>query len=158
MTAAETHELLPRKILGYTSGDNETLSLPFLVSRSGYADEVSRQALDERSQGDSIADTRLMLIDYGIYLEVLASNLLLGTRPQREALLEDARLKDLHSCRCIIQLAHRAVPRAPQRKKAKSARKGVQLTAELETYIDRSKRCATCYTYDDKTETYIFDY
>ena len=30
----ETIKLLPEKIVGYTSGDNETLSLPFLISRS----------------------------------------------------------------------------------------------------------------------------
>ncbi len=158
LTAKETHELLPRKILGYTSGDNETLSLPFLVSRSGYADEVSRQALDEASAGEPIADTRLMLIDYGTHLEVLTANLLLGTGPQRKALLGDAQLKDLHSCRCIVQLAHRAVPKAPARSKGRAIRKGVQLTDELEQYIDRLKRCATCWTYDERTETYIFDY
>ena len=39
LTAKSTQELLPKKVIGYTSGENETLSLPFLVSRSGYAEE-----------------------------------------------------------------------------------------------------------------------
>ena len=74
VNASETHQLLPKKIVGYTSGENETVSLPFLVSRSGYADEVGRTALDEKSETQKVPDTRLMLIDYGTNLEVLVSN------------------------------------------------------------------------------------
>lgn len=154
----KTRALLPEKIIGYTSGDNETLSLPFLVSRSGYADEVGGGALNAAMRDRPIPDTRLMLIDYGTHLEVLVANLLLGDAPQWVALLQDAQLKDLHSFRCIVQLAHRAAPKLPSKKGSQNSRKGVQLTNELEQYLDHLKRCATCYTCDEKTETYIFDY
>lgn len=154
----KTRTLLPEKIIGYTSGDNETLSLPFLVSRSGYADEVGGRALNAAMRDQPIPDTRLILIDYGTHLEVLVANLLLGDVPQWEALLQDAQLKDLHSFRCIVQLAHSAAPKLPSRKGSQNSRKGVQLTKELEQYLDQLKRCATCYTYDNKTETYTFDY
>src|SRR6266540_3434417 len=154
----DTHKLLPQKIVGYTSGDNETLSLPFLMSRSGYADEVGREALYETTPDHVVPDTRLMLIDYGTNLEVLVANLLMGDDNQRKALLKNARLKELHSFRCIVQLAGRAAPSAPSRKRSGSTRKGIQLTAELEQYLNKLQRCATCYTYHDKTETYIFDY
>jgi restriction system-associated AAA family ATPase len=153
-----TRALLPQKIVGYTSGDNETFSLPFLVSRSGYADEVGRRALDVGTRDRPVPDTRLMLIDYGTHLEVLVANLLLGDMSQWEALLQDAQLKYLHSFRCIVQLAHSPAPKAPSRRGSKSTRKGIQLTQELERYLDQLKRCATCYTYDEKTETYTFDY
>lgn len=89
----KTHALLPQKIVGYTSGDNETLSLPFLVSRSGYADEVGRRALKATTRNRSVPDTRLMLIDYETHLEVLVANLLLGDAPQRESLLKEADLQ-----------------------------------------------------------------
>jgi len=158
LNAPETRALLPQKVVGYTSGDNETFSLPFLVSRSGYADEVGRKALDIATRDRPVPDIRLMPIDYGTHLEVLVANLLLGDVPQSEALLQDAQLQDLHSFRCIVQLAHTAAPKAPSRRGSKSTRKGIQLTKELETYLDQLKRCATCYTYDEKTETYIFDY
>lgn len=149
---SETHALLPQKIVGYTSGDNETLSLPFLVSRSGYADEVGRRALKVTTRSQPVPDTRLMLIDYATHLEVLVANLLLGEAPQREALLREADLQDLHSFRCIIQLAHQ------KKSKKRAERKGIQLTDELEAYIDQLKRCATCYTYDEESEIYTFDY
>ena len=150
--------MLPLKVIGYTSGDNETLSLPFLVSRSGYADEVGRTALDQATQDMRVPDTRLMLVDYGTHLEVLVGNLLMADETQLKALLEDARLKDIHSFRCIVQLAHSAAPKTPRNRRSQTNRKGIQLTAELENYLDKLKRCATCYSYDDKNETYIFDF
>jgi restriction system-associated AAA family ATPase len=158
LAAPETRQLLPRKVVGYTSGDNETLSLPFLESRSGYAEDVSRIALALVPDESSVIDTRLMLIDYGTHLEVLVANLLLGTNDQREALLKDALVNDLHSFRCIVQLNHSAAPKVSSKKAAVSGRRGVQLTAELETYVEQLKRCATCHTYDEKTETYVLDY
>ncbi len=155
--AEETKQLLPTKIIGYTSGDNETLSLPFLVSRSGYADEVATVALGA-DKNRNVPDTRLMLIDYGTHLEVLMANLLLGSGEKRKVLLQEANLQELHSFRCTIQLAHSAVPKAPKKKGIILSRKGVQLTDELEKSLEYLKRCSTCYDYDEKTETYVFDY
>ncbi|RKH58873.1 restriction system-associated AAA family ATPase [Corallococcus llansteffanensis] len=155
-----TRDLLPSRIIGYTSGDNETLSLPFLVSRSGYADAVGKQALNREpsAKAKPIPDTRLMLVDYGTHLEVLVANLILGSAEEREALLRDARLRELHSFRCVIQLAHRAVPKLSARETSTRKRKGVQLTDELERYIDQLRRCSTCHSYDEKSETYVFDF
>lgn len=155
-----TVALLPTRIVGYTSGGNETLSLPFLVSRSGYADAVGKQALDREpgAKSQPVLDTRLMLVDYGTHLEVLVANLLLGSAEERDALLRDAKLKELHSFRCVIQLAHRAVPKLSIRATSTRKRKGVQLTDELERYIDQLKRCSTCHVYDEKSETYVFDF
>lgn len=155
-----TLELLPSRVIGYTSGDNETLSLPFLVSRSGYSNAVGKQALHlEASERDKpVPDTRLMLVDYGTHLEVLVANLVLGSMEEREALLCEAKLRELHSFRCVIQLAHRAVPKLSARVSASSSRKGVQLTKELESYIEQLKRCSTCYSFEEKTETYILDF
>ena len=158
LTAHATLALLPPRVVGYTSGDNETLSLPFLLSRGGYADVVGRRALAQEVDQAGVPDTRLLWIDYGTHLEVLVANLLLGANEQRIALLQDARLHDMHSFRCIIQLAHSAAPKAPVRRRSASTRKGIQLTQELEDHLDRLRRCATCYAYEEKTETYIFDF
>jgi restriction system-associated AAA family ATPase len=155
LKAPETRTLLPQKIVGYTSGDNETLSLPFLLSRSGYAKDVTESALHEPKR---VPDTRLMLIDYGTHLEVFVANLLLGDASQWDFLLQDAKLQNLHSFRCVVQLAHSAAPNNPNKGKPNNRPKEVLLTEELKTYLDQFKRCATCYSYDDKTKTYTFDY
>ncbi len=148
-------QFLPTLIIGYTSGDNETLSLPFLASRSGYASDVAKAA--RVVETDKVPDNRLMLIDYGTNLEVLFSNLMLGSEFVQTELLRHAGLGDLASCRCIVRLAHSAVPRIPKKKRI-SSRKGVQLTDELETVIDNLQRAATCWHVDEKTETYTFDF
>ena len=155
-----TRELLPSRVIGYTSGDNETLSLPFLVSRSGYSDAVGKQALhiEAGARDEPVPDTRLMLVDYGTHLEVLVANLVLGSIEEREALLCEAKLRELHSFRCVIQLAHRAAPKLSARGSARTSRKGVQLTAELESYIDHLRRCSTCHSFEEKTKTYVFDF
>ena len=154
----KTLPLLPRRVIGYTSGDNETLSLPFLLSRRGYADDVATGALKSARAARAVPDTRLMLIDYATHLEVLVANLLIGSDEERGALLKEARLDDLHSFRCVVQLAHGAAPKLPIRQGAPSSRKGIRLTEELEDYLDQLRRCATCYDYEERSETYTFDF
>lgn len=153
LAAEDTIKLLPTRIIGYTSGDNETFSLPFFVSRAGYASEVGTSAL--HNPNTTIPDTRLMLIDYHTHLEVFVANLLLGNEAQRKALLEIARLDDLHSFRCIVQLAH---PAAPKIASKHNLRKGIQLTKELKGYIDQLQRCATCWLHEEKEDRYTFDF
>jgi restriction system-associated AAA family ATPase len=148
---------LPSLIIGYTSGDNETLSLPFLASRNGYATDVREAAMGDRIE-NFLPNNRLMLIDYGTNLEVLFANLMLGTLEVRRELVRHARLSDLASCRCTIRLAHSAVPKAPAKRAAVSKRKGVQLTDELECIIGHLKKTATCWHEEEKTETYTFDF
>lgn len=133
---------LPHLVVGYTSGDNETLSLPFFVSRGGYAEDVREAALPSKKKSNRtdrlVADNRLLLIDYSTHLEVLVANLLLGEEKVRRAIISHANLDDLASFRCIVQLNHSAAPSAP--KGAPAHRKGVQLTSELEGYIPAAQR------------------
>ena len=149
---------LPSIVIGYTSGDNETLSLPFLVSRGGYAKAVREAAL-RNPLGATVFDNRLMLVDYGTNLEVLFANMLLGDEDARREILEHAGLSDLASCRCTIRLAHSAVSyRAKPEQRKQTGRKKIQLTEELEETLTRLKRSATCWTEDTGTETFTFDF
>ena len=158
-----TRSLLPTRVIGYTSGENETLSVPFFTSRSGYAEEVRTRALPTRpgaqltleATGDPL-EPRLMLIDYATHLEVLVANLLLGTPEQQRELLGVAQLDSLQSVRCVIQLATTVKASASIRQR--SRRKGIQLTDELEGYIENLKACSTCWDYEDQREIYTFDY
>jgi hypothetical protein len=84
----EFGKYLPSIVIGYTSGDNETLSLPFQISRSGYANDVAGAALGD-SASMNLPDNRLMMIDYGTNLEVLFSNLMLGKQEIRDEILRD---------------------------------------------------------------------
>lgn len=150
---------LPSLIVGYTSGDNETMSLPFLVSRAGYANSVATAALKVQIPSPAPpADNRALLIDYGTNLEVLFANMAMADQAVRNGILDHARLADLASCRCIIRLAHSAAPNAPAAVKSVSGRKGIQLTQELEIILEHLKRSATCWHLDPKHEIYTFDF
>jgi restriction system-associated AAA family ATPase len=156
--------LLPTRVVAYTSGENETLSLPFLASRIAYADEIQRRAIPASDKTETTVRSheaagtpRLMLIDYSTHLEVLVANLLLGAPEQRRYLLDQVQLADLRSVRCIVSLNHRAVRNAVQRR-PDSKRKGVQLTDELEGHIEALKACGTTWDYDPTNERYIFDF
>ncbi|MER9458782.1 restriction system-associated AAA family ATPase [Mesorhizobium sp. M0387] len=145
-------ENLPSLVIGYTSGDNETLSLPFFVSRRGYATDVREAALPNKTKGrvevsGDVPDNRLLLIDYNTHLEVLVANLLLSPLPLREKIIGHANLHDLASFRCVIQLHHSAAPTG-----------GVKLTKELQTYVDIFRKLATCWDHEPKKDTYTFDF
>ncbi|WP_445620265.1 restriction system-associated AAA family ATPase [Kushneria sp. Sum13] len=143
----EAKKLLPSKIIGYTSGQNETISIPFFVSRSGYAKQVSTNALDKEKIALPIPDSRMLLVDYSTNLEVLMANLILNPKNVREYLVNELGLKKLRSFRCVIQLKY-----------GSSANSKVQLTDELNNYISYLKRCATCFEYDEKNSSYVFDF
>lgn len=140
--------LLPWKVIGYTSGDNETLSFPFFSSRAGYAEQVRNNALTPSKTSELISDPRMLLIDYGTNLEVLIANLLLNPAPVRSRLLEVLKLQRLRSFRCIVQLNHAAA----------RSMKGVKLTDELKRYVDYLKRCSTCYDFDRAQDAHTFDF
>lgn len=144
---AQIEPLLPTKVIGYTSGDNETLSIPFFVSRAGYANQVRTNATKANLKSVPIRDSRMLLIDYGTNLEVLVANLLLNPKNVRERLINEPNLEKLRSFRCVIQRKHAAAPSG-----------GVMLTEELEKYINYLKSCATCVHYDEQTWTYTFDF
>jgi restriction system-associated AAA family ATPase len=138
---------LPSVVIGYTSGENETLSLPFAVSRMEYADRVGKQAIGTNPDDQKIPDTRLMLLDYSTHLEVLVANLILGEPSLVKALLSEPQLQELRSFRCIIQLHHRAAPLG-----------GIQLTDELKEHIANLQSSATCWDYQEDLQIYTFDF
>lgn len=147
-------ELLPPIVVGYTSGDNETLSLPFFKSRAAYAKDVSSAALDPGRRTAEVPDNRLLLIDYGTNLEVLIANLMLGSKELCERMLEHAALAGLASWRCIIQLE----PSTVTRTKPINGRRGVKLTDELEIILRKLRACSTCQHHDQSSDTYTLDF
>lgn len=140
-------ELLPTKVIGYTSGGNETLSIPFYVSRAGYAKRVRTNALDSKLYTQTIPDSRMLLIDYSTNLEVLIANLLLNPPNIRQHLIQQPGIKRLRSFRCVVQLKY-----------GSSRKNEIKLTQELQQSIDYLEKCSTCYFHDEKERSYTFDF
>ncbi len=131
---------LPTRIVGYTSGGNETLSVPFHASTLKYSLAVLSMAREDPLRQTEVPEPRLLLIDYSTHLEMLVANLLLGSEEQRRYLLKKLPVTDLRSFRCVLQ------------------GKRVDLTEELKAIVEALTRCATAWQYSPDTQTHTFDF
>ncbi|NTV21523.1 MAG: restriction system-associated AAA family ATPase [Chlorobium limicola] len=95
-------ELLPKYILGYSSGENEILSLPFFKMRFIQYDEYW-QALKEQSGYSGSPESRLIYLDSGFSQAILLCNLLFQEADALKPFREDVKVEELREFRIIIR-------------------------------------------------------
>lgn len=134
--------ILPERIVGYTSGANETLSFPFIEYYDDYAIYTGDRAKKYKSKNLPDYDPRLYLMDYDTNIGVVVSNLLFNI-DTLEGVLSTIKIKDLKSFRIKIQLDNR---------------KQIDTTVEMENWIKWLKSSATCYEYFEATKSYTLDF
>lgn len=139
------HKYLPGKVIAYTSGDNETLSFPFMDYYDEYAEYTAKRAFGYEAHGDY--EPRFYLMDYSTNIGVVIANLMYSKSQKLREILETDNLKSLRSFQLIIQTKHSAAPS-----------KGIILTDDLTQWIDCLKKAATCYDYNPKDDRYILDF
>lgn len=143
-------KLLPKRIIGYSSGLNETLSTPFKISRSFYAEQVGIQAIPtskDKLDPKDVKLPRLMYMDYETNELIVVANYLFKTDKQLALFKELLRIKSLHSFRIIIQFNHSAAPKG-----------GIKRTQELDEDIQRLVTCSTTSNYIQESDSWILDY
>lgn len=150
ITTVDFNEYLPSKIIGYTSGANETLSLPFTDYYDEYAKYTAKRARQETQEKLKDYDPRFYLMDYNTNIGVLVSNLILGKSTTIKRIANYVGIDSLKSFQIVIQTKHVA---ARQGKK-----KEVQLTKELESWIEELKKSSTCYQYFPEEKKYVLDF
>lgn len=72
---ANSKDLLPSKIIGYSSGHNESISYPYLKNQGFYANEVAKIALSDPYRKD-LAHTLSLFMDYEVNSLILITNYL----------------------------------------------------------------------------------
>jgi len=146
----EFRKFMPR-VIAYTSGLNELLSIPFMELQDYYAREITYQVKKTKNKNQDIPAPNLMLMDYASNALVLIANFLLNDENKLEIFNRDdtMRVERLDSFRLVIQL-----------NKGGSKNEGILLTKELETYVNKLSICATCKEIKEekKGTTYILDY
>jgi restriction system-associated AAA family ATPase len=142
----DIEEILPTYVIGYSSGENETLSIPFTSMYSTYAKKIADMAFQKISN-DKIEFPRLVWTDYSMNIAILISNYLMRSEKEMEIFKNEIKLLMPKSFRIIIQLAHQAAPQGR-----------IRITEELEKNIESLKACATCYKYEDYEKRYILDF
>lgn len=94
--------LLPQYVLGYSSGENEILSLPFFKMRFVQFDEYW-QALKQQLPYPGRPETRLAYLDNGFSQAILLCNLLFLDDATLQPFREDVGIEALEEFRIIIK-------------------------------------------------------
>lgn len=149
----QINDYLPVKIVGYTSGENETLSSPFLSYYDKYADYTAKRALGNQDNHDY--NPRFYFMDYNTNLGIAISNLVYDTDLENKndsigltQIKKELNIQKLHSFQIVIQTKQTAAP----------GRDGIILTTELKGWLEKLKRAATNYDYSEKENKYTLDY
>lgn len=98
----EIRSLLPENVLGYSSGENEILSLPFFKMRFVQYDEYW-QALQEQLPYAGAPESRLIYLDNSFSQAILLSNLLYQSVDTLAPFREEIGLETLNEFRIIIK-------------------------------------------------------
>jgi len=102
--------LLPQYVLGYSSGENEILSLPFFKMRFVQFDEYWN-ALTQQQSYPGHPETRLAYLDNGFSQAILLCNLLFQDEPTLQPFREDVGIEALQEFRIVIR---RSIPIEPE--------------------------------------------
>lgn len=95
-------QLLPEYILGYSSGENEILSLPFFKMRFVQFDEYG-QALRQQLPYPGRPESRLAYLDSGYSQAILLCNLLFQDISTLSPFREDVKIDELKEFRIIVR-------------------------------------------------------
>jgi restriction system-associated AAA family ATPase len=102
--------LTPQYVLGYSSGENEILSLPFFKLRFVQFDEYWN-ALTQQLPYPGHPETRMAYLDNGFSQAILLCNLLFQDEATLQPFREDVGIEALREFRIVIR---RSVPLAPE--------------------------------------------
>ncbi|MBP8169438.1 MAG: restriction system-associated AAA family ATPase [Azonexus sp.] len=178
--------LLPEYVLGYSSGENEILSLPFFKMRFVQYDEYW-QALAQQLSYPGHPETRLAYLDNGFSQAILLCNLLFHDEASLQSFREDVGVEALKEFRIIIRCSIEVTAKqaaqltsgdyvlpsesqdgrfADNPAISLSTETGgyvVHLTQRLESderssIIEKLKRCATLSYHDEESDSLVLDY
>lgn len=166
--------LLPDYVVGYSSGENEILSLPFFKMRFIQYDEYWN-ALRQQLPYAGRPETRLAYLDTGFSQAILICNLLYNEESTLQSFRHEVGIKELNEFRIIIkrsvEVSDAVIESFGSKNEALNSREfsiDVNLMhlmeADLESadnftpIVTRLKRCATCHYTDPESDTLYLDY
>lgn len=147
----DVYSFLPNKVIGYTSGGNETLSLPFDTYYDEYAYHTGVRAKEKKEKGSTNKDDydpKLYFMNYNTNLGIAISSLIFfDEMPNIEDIVEQLNISKLISFQITIQTKGNEAPSGE-----------VILTDELENWLDRLIKCASKVEFQEKQKRYLLQY
>ncbi len=152
------YKFLPTKVVGYTSGDNETLSLPFDLYYDEYAKYTANRALDNPRFKDAVDyEPMLYFMNYNTNLGITISSLIFEEEIDSIKVLKDElNIKELVSFTITIQTNQRNAPFYKS-----NGDGGIKLTNELQLWVDKLIKCCPKAVQDEddiKFKRWILEY
>ena len=150
-SAAEGKVYLPAHIIGYSSGENEILSLPFIKSRLIHLDEYRQAARDNYSSFEE-SENSLNYIDNNMSQAVLLCCLLFENDETLAPLrnIDNTGILGLRSFRMNIHLHNFEFP---------DEKKSIPILWLIEqNQLANLKKCSTSWHLDQKTQTLWLDF
>jgi len=145
---------LPAHVVGYSSGENEILSLPFIKSRLIHLDEYLQAVRDDYKQFDE-PENSLIYIDNNMSQAVLLTCLLFEKNDALAPLrsVDNTGILGLRSFRVNIHLHDIEF----ESKRGKVQKKSIMELLE-QRQLDFLKKCSTSWFIDYKTNTLSLDF
>lgn len=168
-------QLLPDYVLGYSSGENEILSLPFFKSRFVQFDEYWA-ALEKQTDYSGTPESRLVYLDSSLSQAILLANLLFQNEKTLKPFREEVGIENLREFRLIIR---RKITLSVERAELFGAsHPNIDVDPDTNTQtlhllhflendssdesarhiIDRLRRCASCSFEDEATDSLYLDF
>lgn len=168
----EIQLFLPKYVLGYSSGENELLSLPFFKTRFLHFDEYADKLIHEEQFGKPPrSEGRLVYLDKEYSQAILLANFLMQDEKTLAPFKDEVELEDIDEFRLIICLhkyldLHEDILRDRNIDSEDKKTYQVELTHNLRDSIEILKKCATCFETqhieqkdnEDSREYLILDY
>lgn len=151
LSKKDLQKLLPKYVLGYSSGENELLSLPFFKTRFLHFDEYADKLIREEQFGKPPkSEGRLIYLDKEHSQAILLANLLMQDKKTLAPFSEEVELEDIDEFRLIICMdkyldLHEDILRDRTVELEDKRTYQVQLTSNLKDSIEILKQCATSY-------------
>ncbi|OME91846.1 ABC transporter [Paenibacillus amylolyticus] len=174
LNSHEAKEVLPAFILGYSSGENEILSLPFFKMRFIHYDEY-KDFLNRQIPYSSLPEGRLTFLNSEFNQAIVLSNLLLQEKDLLKPFKDEVGVEDIKTFRIIIKkyidLEKMQITEDPEntihfQKNITEISEDdfgeihyrLNITKNLETIIQKLISCSTCSYYDSEAEEHYLDY
>lgn len=133
-----TSDLLPNKIIAYTSGQNELLSNPFIRLRYHYFKDLQKQS-------NSILDRRMYFIDEESNYSIFVANMLLGNPKPLKYIKDLFSIDDIYSFRISINYKH-------------NTKEAISIFQNKLPLVNNLKSCASTWVEDSKKKTIVLDF
>lgn len=154
LSKSEAKSILPEYVIGYSSGQNEILSLPFfkmrLIQHDEYIDSLSKEI-----EFDS-HESRMIYLDDAFSQAIFATNFIFNDNKVSEIFYNTIGVEALESFRIIINIDLEVEVIVETEDGLVEEKK--LLIEQYSESIELLKNCATMYYEDDDNQQLILDY